>query len=532
MMDMSISLRRGGEDSEAEVDAQELMSRGFAREALRQLMRIVPEDLRHVGDDRRQRVQDSSWLGLQLAMCYAMLGMDRDALDSCMQVERDAGNSHLREQRLAQARCLRLWIAVLYGRVEDSLDLVQTLVTGSMVPPEIATLAISALVVHALKSDHLRFARRLVLLAPVPADKECLAAAVLDLCSAEVSFREILAGLPQFEGAIESRHFQPETTERSPGQSAKAVRLAEQLEFLESRLRRWPVVQELATALRLSARILSTQLEGQLPRMNTLELRVGALGNRGLVALHRHTRFLLGFLNLHQGRTTMAEAWLCDGIAQQRWVRQADAHELLVVANGRGQVHDWSNCLIYYRAYVRIVAERAETILSLAAALAHGPTHSLTWHKSVATPSMPAGITPALAAASASIAARGSMRSVSSRRVTDSRRTTNAVRDLIESDLSRPLLVGDIAARLGIARRTIENRIRIESGCSVKRFVTELRLQHAYRLVLDRSPIDAHGLQSIAIQVGFSSYRAFCSAYTRSFGRIPHKRGRPRHDSW
>jgi AraC-like DNA-binding protein len=347
-----------------------------------------------------------------------------------------------------------------------------------------------------------------------------------------VSFREILAELPQFEGALDGRHFRQDSPERSNGQSQKAEQLAEQLELLESRLRRWPVIRELATALRLAARILALQLNGQLPRMSALELRVGAFGNRGLVALHRHTRFLLGFLNLHQGRTTMAEAWLCDGTAQQRWIRQADAHELLVVANGRGQVHDWSNCLIYYRAYVSLVAERSESILSLAAMLAAGPMHVLPWHRSSASSSLPAGITPALAAVGASTSAREGLPHITPRRATDSRRTTNAVRDLIEGDLSRPLLVGEIAARLGIARRTIENRVRIESGSSVKRFVTELRLQHAYRMVLDCSPIDAHGLQTIAIKVGFSSYRAFCSAYTRSFGRIPHKRGRPRHDSW
>jgi AraC-like DNA-binding protein len=531
-MDMTAPIRRASEDTEAELDAQDLMARGFAREALRQLMRVTPEDPRHAGDDRRLRAQDPSWLSLQLGLCYAMLGMDRDALDACVQAEREAVNSPLRDERLDQTRCLRLWITVLYGRIDGTHDLIQSLTVGSSASIETTALAFSALIVYAIRSDHLRFARRLVVLAPVPKDKDGLASAVLELCSAEVSFREILAALPQFEGALEARYFQHCATEPSADLAQKTTRLAEQLEFLESRLRRWPLIQELATALRLSARILSLQLKGQLPRMSALELRVGAMGHRGLVALHRHTRFLLGFLNLHQGRTTVAEAWLCDGSAQPSWVRQADAHELLVVANGRSQLHDWANSLTYYRAYVRRVAERAETMSSLGALLAPPPARALEWHRSGATALIPGAITPALAAASASIAARGALRTVSDRRVTDSRRTTNAVRDLIESDLARPLLVADVAARLGIARRTIENRVRIESGCSVKRFVTELRLQHAYRLVLEQAPVDAHGLQAIAMQVGFSSYRAFCNAYTRSFGRIPHRRGRPRHDSW
>jgi AraC-like DNA-binding protein len=241
-------------------------------------------------------------------------------------------------------------------------------------------------------------------------------------------------------------------------------------------------------------------------------------------------RFLLGFLHYHQARNATAESWLCDGLPLHRWIESADAKELLLVANGRAQSHDWQSAFMVYRAYIRSMAGHSEALNAVLTLL----------HQSAPLPAALAGLSSIALSSevprTASANQRGDSMQVgaplSAKRADDCKRTTLAVRELIESDLTRPLLVSDIAARLGIARRTIENRVRLECGTSVKRFVTELRLRHAYRMVLDRAPVDVHVLQSIAIQVGFSSYRAFCAAYTRSYGRIPLRRGRPRSETW
>jgi len=88
---------------------------------------------------------------------------------------------------------------------------------------------------------------------------------------------------------------------------------------------------------------------------------------------------------------------------------------------------------------------------------------------------------------------------------------------LMESQLSEPLSVGEIATRVGLARRQLERLFRRYLLASPHEYYMNLRLMKA-RVLVDQSSLP---LIDIAILTGFSSPSHFSKCYREHFGHQP-----------
>lgn len=93
----------------------------------------------------------------------------------------------------------------------------------------------------------------------------------------------------------------------------------------------------------------------------------------------------------------------------------------------------------------------------------------------------------------------------------------NAAIRLIESNLSEPLPVPEIARQVGISQRQLERQFNQAMGCSVVQFGLLLRLQHA-RVLLISTDL---GVREISAASGFNSLSHFAYAFRKCFGRRP-----------
>lgn len=88
---------------------------------------------------------------------------------------------------------------------------------------------------------------------------------------------------------------------------------------------------------------------------------------------------------------------------------------------------------------------------------------------------------------------------------------------LMDAQLSEPLSVPDIAARVGLSQRQLERHFKQAMGCSVVQFGLVLRLQHA-RVLLISTDL---GVREIAAASGFNSLSHFAYAFRNCFDRRP-----------
>ena len=84
----------------------------------------------------------------------------------------------------------------------------------------------------------------------------------------------------------------------------------------------------------------------------------------------------------------------------------------------------------------------------------------------------------------------------------------------MEARLDAPLPVGDLAARLGVSRRLLEQRFQAALGQSPHAFCLGLRLSEARRLAGDTDM----AVQEVALATGFGSHAAFARAFRAAFG--------------
>ena len=91
--------------------------------------------------------------------------------------------------------------------------------------------------------------------------------------------------------------------------------------------------------------------------------------------------------------------------------------------------------------------------------------------------------------------------------------------DLIESHISEPLRVPEIAQRVGISQRQLERQFNQTIGCSVVQFGMLLRLQHARVLLIST----ALGVREISAASGFNSAVAFCLRIQEVFRAPPQR---------
>ncbi|AZO75597.1 GlxA family transcriptional regulator [Mesorhizobium sp. M1D.F.Ca.ET.043.01.1.1] len=103
-------------------------------------------------------------------------------------------------------------------------------------------------------------------------------------------------------------------------------------------------------------------------------------------------------------------------------------------------------------------------------------------------------------------------------RVQLNHQTVIKVIELMEANLTEPLLLDDIVRSAGLSRRQIERLFRRELGCSPSRYYLDLRLERAHLLLISsRLPV-----LEIAIACGFVSASHFSKAYREAYGSAPH----------
>ncbi|WP_246040397.1 GlxA family transcriptional regulator [Roseovarius arcticus] len=89
--------------------------------------------------------------------------------------------------------------------------------------------------------------------------------------------------------------------------------------------------------------------------------------------------------------------------------------------------------------------------------------------------------------------------------------------NLIESQLSEPLSVPEVAKSLGVSQRQLERQFRQGIGCTVVQFSLLLRLQHARVLLISTSL----SIREIATASGFNTLSHFAYSFGKHFGRRP-----------
>lgn len=94
-----------------------------------------------------------------------------------------------------------------------------------------------------------------------------------------------------------------------------------------------------------------------------------------------------------------------------------------------------------------------------------------------------------------------------------------AARLIIEMEFGDHLFVSDIAARVGVHPNYLSKRFSSAFGMSPKRFLTQVRLERARRLVHET---DAN-IGTIARSVGFDDALAFSKVFSKSYGMPPTK---------
>jgi AraC-like DNA-binding protein len=89
------------------------------------------------------------------------------------------------------------------------------------------------------------------------------------------------------------------------------------------------------------------------------------------------------------------------------------------------------------------------------------------------------------------------------------------------SSLARPIGVDEMADAAGLSRYHFSRRFQQARGVSPARFLAELRMQEAVRLIQTNLPV-----REVARRCGFRDPNYFCKAFRRSFGVSPGAFGR------
>lgn len=89
----------------------------------------------------------------------------------------------------------------------------------------------------------------------------------------------------------------------------------------------------------------------------------------------------------------------------------------------------------------------------------------------------------------------------------------------LEMEFGDHLLVSDIAARVGVHPNYLSKRFSSAFGMSPKRFLTQVRLERARRLILET---DA-SIGTIARSVGFDDALSFSKVFSRNYSMPPTK---------
>jgi AraC-like DNA-binding protein len=97
------------------------------------------------------------------------------------------------------------------------------------------------------------------------------------------------------------------------------------------------------------------------------------------------------------------------------------------------------------------------------------------------------------------------------------RRLAEAAKAELASDLALRVTLGDLAARLHTSPFHLARVFRAETGYTLAGYRQALRL----RTALERLPLSAGELTTLALELGFSSHSHFTASFTREFGVAP-----------
>lgn len=96
-------------------------------------------------------------------------------------------------------------------------------------------------------------------------------------------------------------------------------------------------------------------------------------------------------------------------------------------------------------------------------------------------------------------------------------RRLDAMLDFIDSQLSEPLSLNDLADKVGVSRAHFARRFRILTGTSPHRYLTMRRIEKAKQLLRNESD----SLAQIALEVGFSNQSHFTQVFHVVTGMTP-----------
>ncbi|MDB5970310.1 MAG: AraC family transcriptional regulator [Hydrocarboniphaga sp.] len=99
----------------------------------------------------------------------------------------------------------------------------------------------------------------------------------------------------------------------------------------------------------------------------------------------------------------------------------------------------------------------------------------------------------------------------------DSGLKLDAMLDFIDSRLTEPLSLNDLADRVGVSRAHFARRFRTVTGMSPHRYVTQRRVERAKQMLRETSLC----LAQIALDVGFSNQSHFTQVFHACTGQTP-----------
>jgi transcriptional regulator GlxA family with amidase domain len=95
--------------------------------------------------------------------------------------------------------------------------------------------------------------------------------------------------------------------------------------------------------------------------------------------------------------------------------------------------------------------------------------------------------------------------------------STQAAYAFIRHNFSQKITPEQIASKVGISSRTLQDHFKKETGRTLSQEITRLRLEHACDL-LKQTDLK---VSTVAHETGFASYAHFCSLFGRQFQMTP-----------
>ena len=88
---------------------------------------------------------------------------------------------------------------------------------------------------------------------------------------------------------------------------------------------------------------------------------------------------------------------------------------------------------------------------------------------------------------------------------------------LIDSNVSKPIALSDLADVAGVSQPTLQGAIRKTFGMSANKYILSVKMREAKRLM----DLGGYSVKELAAKTGFSTQSYFTRAYTAYYGHPP-----------